>query len=156
LLDAVPTTIEDCPSHFFVTGLLSIVSTVVSGQIGFLSSPSSRRKKPHRIWCPVDRASAAPRPAAMALPAPVLLTSGKHRRSRHHHSSPDQRSRLKATVPLHCFNPSRRSPSGRPSFNEIPYTHGPALWTRSTAPWTYSIGFLVEKSFNNYKKSSEP
>jgi hypothetical protein len=145
LPDAVPTSVEDCPSRFLVTGLLSIVSTVVSGQIGMLSSHRSCRKKPHRIWCPVTRASTAPRPVAMALPASVSLASWKHRRSHHRCSSIDQCSRLKATVPLHCFNPSRRSPGGRPSFNEISYTHGPALWTRSTTPWTYSIGFLVER-----------
>jgi hypothetical protein len=119
-LDTVPATVEDHLSHFLVVGLLSIVSTMVSWQIGFLSSSRSRRKKPHCIWCPVAQASATPRPAAMALPASVSPASGKRRRNHHRRSSVDQRSRLKATIPLHCFNPSRRSPDGRPSFNEIP------------------------------------
>jgi hypothetical protein len=144
--DIVPTTVEDRPSRFLITGLLSIISTAVSGQIGFLSSPRSRRKKSHRIWCPVARVSAAPRPVAMALLASVLPALGKQRRSHHRRSSVDQRSRLKAIVPLCCFNPSRRSPGGWPSFNEISYTDAPALWTHSTTPWTYSIGFSVENN----------
>jgi hypothetical protein len=139
--DAIPTAIEDCPSRFLVACLLPIASTVASGQIGILSSPRSRRKKPHHIWCLVAQGSTTPRPAAMALPASVSPTLGKWRRNRHHRSCIDKRSRLKATVPLHCFNPSRRTPDGRPSFNEIPQAHGPVPWTRSTAPWTYSIGF---------------
>jgi hypothetical protein len=139
--DVVPTTVEDRPSRFLITGLLSIISTAVSGQIGFLSSPRSRRKKSHRIWCPVARVSAAPRPVAMALLASILPALGKQRRSHRHLSSVDQRSRLKVIIPLCCFNPSRRSPGGWPSFNEISYTDAPALWTRSTTPWTIPSAF---------------
>jgi hypothetical protein len=62
LLDAVPTAIEGRPSRFLIDGFLLVVSTTVSGQIVFLSSPRSHRKKPHRKWCPV-----AQRPGAALL-----------------------------------------------------------------------------------------
>jgi hypothetical protein len=54
--DTVPTVFEDRPSRSLIPGFPSIISTVVSGQIGFLSSCRSRRKKPHHKWCTVARA----------------------------------------------------------------------------------------------------
>jgi hypothetical protein len=50
---AIPTAVEDRPSRLLVTSFLRFVSTMVSGQIGFLSSCRSRRKKHHRKWCTV-------------------------------------------------------------------------------------------------------
>jgi hypothetical protein len=52
-LDAVPTTIEDRPSRLPVASFLWFVSTVVSRQIGFVSSCRSRRKKHCHKWCNV-------------------------------------------------------------------------------------------------------
>jgi hypothetical protein len=54
--DVVPTTVEDHPTCSLVVGFPSAISTMVSGQIGFLSSYRSRRKKPRRKWCTVARA----------------------------------------------------------------------------------------------------
>jgi hypothetical protein len=50
LPDAVPTVVEGRPSRSLIAGFPSVVSTTVSGQIGFLLSHRSRRKKPHRKW----------------------------------------------------------------------------------------------------------
>jgi hypothetical protein len=44
------------PSRYLIAGFPSVVSTVVSGQIGFLSSCRSRRKKSRRKCCTVARA----------------------------------------------------------------------------------------------------
>jgi hypothetical protein len=51
--DAVPTTIEGRPSRSLIAGFPSVVSTAVSGQIGFFSSHRSHRKKPHHKWCTI-------------------------------------------------------------------------------------------------------
>jgi hypothetical protein len=56
-LDAIPTAVEDCPSRLPIASFPWFISTVVSGQIGFLSSCRSHRTKhPHkrctlaRVW----------------------------------------------------------------------------------------------------------
>jgi hypothetical protein len=54
--DALPTIVEGCQSRSLVTGFHLVVSSAVSGQIGFLSSHRSCRTKPHRKWCTVARA----------------------------------------------------------------------------------------------------
>jgi hypothetical protein len=51
--DTVPTTVEDHLSRLPVASFPWFVSTAVSGQIGFLLSCRSRRKKHHRKWCTV-------------------------------------------------------------------------------------------------------
>jgi hypothetical protein len=53
--DAVPTAVEDRPRHLPVTSFQWFISTAVSGQIGFLSSCRSCRKKHCRKWCTVAR-----------------------------------------------------------------------------------------------------
>jgi hypothetical protein len=51
--DVVPTTVEGRLSRSLITGFPSVVSTAVSGQIGFLSSHRSRRKKSRHKWCTI-------------------------------------------------------------------------------------------------------
>jgi hypothetical protein len=55
-LNAVPTAVQGRPSHSLIVGFPSVISTAVSGQIGFLSSHRSRRKKPRHKWCIIARA----------------------------------------------------------------------------------------------------
>jgi hypothetical protein len=49
--DAIPTTVEDRLSRLPVASFPWFISTAVSGQIGFLSSCRSRRKKHRCKWC---------------------------------------------------------------------------------------------------------
>jgi hypothetical protein len=50
LPDAIPTAIDGRLSCCLIVGFPSVVSTAVSGQIGFLSSRRSRRNKHHHKW----------------------------------------------------------------------------------------------------------
>jgi hypothetical protein len=59
-LEAAPSTVEDQPSYPIPASSPLSVSTVVSEQNGFLSSPRSRRKKPRCLWCPITQASTSP------------------------------------------------------------------------------------------------
>jgi hypothetical protein len=54
-LDAVPTAVEDRLSRLPIVSFPWSVSTMVSGQIRFLSSCRSCRKKHCRKWCTVAR-----------------------------------------------------------------------------------------------------
>jgi hypothetical protein len=116
--DTVPTAVEGRLSRSLIAGFPSVVSTVVTGQIEFLSSHRSRRKKPHRKWCTIAWAWALSsrwpwRPGALLRPdeaeegdAPVAV-----------HVWTDSRDWIKR-IPLQVFNLSCRSLSRRPSFIE--------------------------------------
>jgi hypothetical protein len=53
--DVVPTTVEDHSSRLPIASFTWFVFTMVSGQIGFLSSCRSRRKKHRHKWCTIAR-----------------------------------------------------------------------------------------------------
>jgi hypothetical protein len=59
----------------------------------------------------------------------------------------DRRPRLEREIPLRVFNLSRRSENWQLSFNESPWTRGPAAVDPVYRPWTYSTDFLIEKYF---------
>jgi hypothetical protein len=116
--DAIPTVVECRPSRSLITGFPSVVSTTVSGQIGFLSSHRSCRKKPHCKWCTAAWAWAlsSQRPWH---PGALLRSDKAEERDvpAAVHVWTDSRDWIKR-IPLHVFNLSRRSLSRRPRFNE--------------------------------------
>jgi hypothetical protein len=99
-LDTVPITIEGRPSRFLIAGFLSVISTTVSGQIGFLSSPRSCRKKPCRIWYTVARpwAPSSQQPWHPRRSASAELSQGRRRSP--DHPFIDRRPRLERGYPF--------------------------------------------------------
>jgi hypothetical protein len=61
------------------------------------------------------------------------------------HPRLDRRPRLEHEILLRVFNLSRRSENQWLSFNESPWTRGPAAVDPVYGPWTYSTNFSIEK-----------
>jgi hypothetical protein len=102
----------------------------------------------HRVWCTrapwlpcsgelpawlwrrrVSTVVSPPSPAGAAVSRPRL----------------DRRPRFEREIPLHVFDLSRRSKKRWLSFNESQWTRGLAIVDPVYGPWTYFIGFSIEK-----------
>jgi hypothetical protein len=57
----------------------------------------------------------------------------------------NRRPRLEREIPLRVLNHACRSENRQLSFNESPWTRGPVAVDLVYGPWTYSIGFPIEK-----------
>jgi hypothetical protein len=96
-----------------------------------------RRARPHQRRLVVAPGCLA----GVAAVAPVPLLTGNVV------SCPrlDLRPRLEREIPLRIFNLSHRSENRRLSFNESPWTPGPAAVDPVYGPWTYFTDFSIEK-----------
>jgi hypothetical protein len=57
----------------------------------------------------------------------------------------NRRPRLECEIPLLILKLGHRFENRRISFNESPWTRGPVAVDPVYGPWTYSIGFAIEK-----------
>jgi hypothetical protein len=113
--------------------------------LGWLTVPRHpHRARPHRRRLAVapglPRRSSGRGVTAQCIAPPPSLTGAAMS-----HPRLDQRPRLEREIPLRVFNLSCRSENRRLSFNESPWTHGPAVVDPVYGPWTYSTDFSIEK-----------